>query len=52
MIKLTDGELIDLLPASMKSDTDMACLSYAINFDVFDCNGKVVTGQMILSTVR
>ena len=30
MIKLTDGELLDLLPARMKSDTDMVCLSYAI----------------------
>ena len=31
MIKLTDGELLDLLPASMKSDIDMVCLSYAIH---------------------
>ena len=30
MIKLTDGELLDLLPAAMKADTDMVCLSYAI----------------------
>lgn len=30
MIKLTDGELLDLLPSSMKSDIDMVCLSYAI----------------------
>lgn len=30
MIKLTDGELLDLLPSRMKSDIDMVCLSYAI----------------------
>ena len=30
MIKLTDGELLDLLPAAMKADIDMVCLSYAI----------------------
>ena len=30
MINLLDGELLDLLPASMKSDTDMVCLSYAL----------------------
>ena len=30
MIKLNDGELLDLLPAAMKADVDMVCLSYAI----------------------
>ena len=30
MIKLPDGELLDLLPAAMKADIDMVCLSYAI----------------------
>ena len=30
MIKLTDGELLDLLPSAMKADIDMVCLSYAI----------------------
>lgn len=30
MIKLTDGELLDLLPSAMKGDIDMVCLSYAI----------------------
>lgn len=30
MTKLQDGELLDLLPAQLKHDTDMICLSYAI----------------------
>ena len=30
MIKLSEGELLDLLPSQMKNDTDMICLSYAI----------------------
>lgn len=30
MIKLPDGELRDYLPATMKNDVDMVCLSYAI----------------------
>ena len=30
MIKLNDGELLDLLPAAMKAGVDMVCLSYAI----------------------
>ncbi|MCD8364786.1 MAG: phage tail protein [Clostridiales bacterium] len=30
MIKLSDGELLDLLPAQLKYDTDMICLSYAL----------------------
>ena len=30
MIDLLSGELLDLLPSSMKADLDMVCLSYAI----------------------
>ena len=30
MIKLPEGELRDYLPATMKNDVDMICLSYAI----------------------
>lgn len=30
MIKFPDGELLDLLPSSLKNDTDMICLSYAM----------------------
>ena len=31
MIKLQDGELLDLLPSpQLKKDTDMICLSYAL----------------------
>lgn len=30
MIKLSDGELRDYLPSTMKNDVDMVCLSYAI----------------------
>lgn len=30
MINFQDGELLDLLPSSMKNDTDMICLSYAL----------------------
>lgn len=30
MIRLSEGELLDLLPSQMKDDTDMACLSYAL----------------------
>ena len=30
MIKLQDGELLDLLPSQLKNDTDMICLSYAL----------------------
>ena len=30
MIKLPDGELIDLLPSQMNNDTDMICLSHAL----------------------
>ena len=30
MIKLSDGELLDLLPSQLKNDTDMICLSYAL----------------------
>jgi len=30
MIKFPDGELLDLLPSSLKNDTDMICLSYAL----------------------
>lgn len=30
MIKLSDGELLDLLPSQFKNDTDIICLSYAI----------------------
>lgn len=34
MIKFSEGELLDLLPAQMKSDTDMICLSYALKCGV------------------
>lgn len=34
MIKFQDGELIDLLPSSMKNDTDMICLSHALKMAV------------------
>lgn len=30
MIKLSEGELLDLLPSQLKNDTDMICLSYAL----------------------
>lgn len=30
MINLSEGELLDMLPAQMKYDTDMQCLSYAL----------------------
>lgn len=30
MIKLQEGELLDLLPSQLKNDTDMICLSYAL----------------------
>ena len=30
MIKLSEGELLDLLPSGLKNDTDMICLSYAL----------------------
>ena len=30
MIKLQEGELLDLLPSSLKNDTGMICLSYAL----------------------
>ena len=30
MINFSDGELLDLLPAQMKGDTDMICLSHAL----------------------
>jgi P2-related tail formation protein len=30
MIKLSDGELLDLLPSQLKNDTDMVCLSHAL----------------------
>ena len=38
MINLSDGELLDLLPSSLKNDTDMICLSYAI---------KVAVGKLL-----
>ena len=34
MIKLQEGELLDLLPSSLKNDTDMICLSYALKMAV------------------
>lgn len=34
MIKLSDGELLDILPAQMKYDTEMICLSYALKCGV------------------
>lgn len=34
MIKLSEGELLDILPAQMKYDTDMICLSYALKCGV------------------
>lgn len=34
MIKFSEGELLDLLPAQMKNDTDMICLSYALKCGV------------------
>lgn len=34
MIKLSDGELLDLLPSQLKNDTDMICLSYALKLSV------------------
>ncbi len=30
MIKISEGELLDLLPSQLKNDTDMICLSYAL----------------------
>ena len=30
MIKLSDGEILDLMPSQLNTDTDMACLSYAL----------------------
>ncbi len=30
MIKLSDGELLDLLPSPLKNDVDMVCLSHAL----------------------
>lgn len=38
MIKITDGELLDMLPSSMKNDTHMICISYAL---------KVVLGSLL-----
>lgn len=34
MIKLSEGELLDLLPSQLKNDTDMICLSYALKLSV------------------
>jgi len=34
MIKLSEGELLDLLPSQLKNDTDMICLSYALKMAV------------------
>lgn len=34
MIKLSEGELLDLLPSQLKNDTDMICLSYALKLAV------------------
>lgn len=34
MIKLNDGELLDILPAQLKYDTDMICLSYALKMAI------------------
>ena len=34
MIKLQEGELLDLLPSSLKNDTGMICLSYAIKMSM------------------
>lgn len=36
MIKLSDGELLDLLPSQLKNDTDMICLSYALKCSIDD----------------
>lgn len=36
MIKLSEGELLDLLPSQMKTDPDMICLSYALKCAVED----------------
>ena len=30
MIKISEGELLDLLPSQLKNDTDMICFSYAL----------------------
>ena len=34
MIKITEGELLDLLPSQLKNDTDMICLSHALKMAV------------------
>lgn len=34
MIKLSDGELLDILPSQLKNDTDMICLSYALKLAI------------------
>lgn len=34
MIKLSEGELLDLLPSQLKNDTDMICLSYSLKLAV------------------
>lgn len=34
MIKFQEGELLDLLPSSLKNDADMICLSYALKMAV------------------
>ena len=38
MIKLSDGELLDLLPSQLKNDTDMICLSHAL---------KIMAGNLL-----
>lgn len=34
MIKLSEGELLDMLPSQLKNDTDMICLSHALRLAV------------------
>ena len=34
MINLRDGELLDILPSSLKNDTDMICLSHALKVGI------------------
>ena len=45
MTKITEGELLDLLPSAMKKDTDMACLSYAIRQVTLELLGMLTRTQ-------
>lgn len=50
MIKFQEGELLDLLPSSLKNDTDIICLSYALKMAVkrlFDYEKSAMTQNFV-----